>query len=153
MTDLDWEVADDAEILEISADSVMVRYVPLGPNGEDSDNNDHGSVRATVPNQVVAGVLPDGLVAEGYEFHVTCAHEPTAVSVRVCRSALFTNAGSPPAWGSYSGTSTRERGPELCRAAPAGSEVELTIYAFAEVPSTYSAFRLTTATESSGCAE
>lgn len=148
LTDLTWEVADDAEIVEVAADSITVRYVPLGPDGEDSDDNDFGSVSADVPSDVVAGIL-----AEGFEFQLLCKHEPTAVSVRVCRTGLYTDAGSPPAWGTYSGGPAPERGPEVCRAVPAGSELQLTVYAYPAAPSTYSDFQLRPASESSSCPE
>lgn len=147
LTELAWEVADDAEIIEVSADTIKVRYVPLGDGGEDSNDNEYGTVHAKLPDGVVAGV-----VAEGYELRVVCRHEPTSVSVRVCRSGLQTNAGSSPAWGSYFGAAAPERGPEICRAVPKGSELQLTVFAYPAAPSTtYSEFSLRATTESTAC--
>ena len=147
IADLNWEVVDDAEIVEVAENLISVRYVPLGPNGADSDGNEFGTIRAELPSSVLAGV-----VAEGYELRVRCTHEPTAVSVRVCRSGLYTDAGSPPPWGSYFAGPSPERGPEVCRSVPRADEVEITVYAYPAAPSaTYSEFELRPTTESAGC--
>jgi len=45
-----------------------------------------------------------------------------------------------------------ERGPEVCRVAPSGSELRITVYAYPEAPSsTYSDFELSEASESATC--